>query len=169
MPARVPQKFTNVIVQPRNKLQTDAVVDTNSIFLSCASDEDLARNAIHQDQAIVLTPQDFPPDIGMQVGGGRNTLKLEGRLRVKIWNRYWGDEAGRDDAWLTDPVLGIGPLVDSVTNSLEQHDPVDGSGNYYYTQPLRLLAPGWSFPPKRVGDWGVIESFWSLHFWMLLT
>ena len=169
MTVQAAQTFAAAIALPTAKLQADAVLDTNSIFLSMSSDEELVKFGILQDQVIVVTPKSFSPSPGVQAGGGRNNFRWEGVVSVKLWNRLYVDQAGRDDKWITHSTLGMALLIHNVVNSLEQYMPTDGSGNYYFTQPMRLLSPGAVFPPKRVGEWGVITLDFSMQWQESLT
>ena len=78
-------------------------------------------------------------------------------LTVKIFNRLWTDQAGRDSDWLTQATLGTALLIHNVLDSLEQYMPIDSTGHYYFIQPCRLLPPGVVFPAKRVGNWGMVS------------
>lgn len=169
MAEQAAQLFATVIALPEAKLQTDAVLSSVYIFTSFASDEELLQFAILQDRTIVLTPKGFAPSPEVQAGGGRNNFRFEGTIDVKIWNRLYIDQAGRDGQWLSNATLGVAALIHSVVDSLEQYYPTDSSGNYYFTEPMRLLPPGVVFPPKRVGEWGVVTLSYSIHWQESLT
>lgn len=169
MPTQAAQTFAAVLAKPVAKLQQDLVVATTSIFLSFASDEDLSNFAINQDAAIVVRPKGFSPDVGVQAGGGRYIFKFDGTLTVSIWNRLWVDQAGRDTSWLTDAALGTALLIHNVLDSLEQYMPTDSSGHYMLIEPMRLLPPGFNFPAKKVGEWGIVTSEWSFQWNESLT
>jgi len=166
MAERVVRKFKNIIDLPESKLQTALAssINTNYIFTSFASDEDIVALGLLQDQGIVLRPDAFPPVPGDQAGGGTATMDINGTLIVSIWSRLWVDQAGRDVSWLRHSTLGVSTLIDGVIAALEQYDPLI-AGDYALVEPMRLLAPGFKFPMKRVGEWGKVEATYSFHWW----
>jgi len=157
--------WTTIIQKPVTKLQDDNVLADESIFLSFASDEELAKFRIAQDRMIVIRPKTLPPDAGCQAGGGTAILRLDPVITVSVWNRVWTDQAGEDAQWMHNSSLGIAALQTSVMSSLEQYMPTDSAGDYLLIQPMRLMPGGWSFPVKRVGEWGVSTSEWFFPFW----
>lgn len=169
MPITAAHTFTQVIGLPVAKIQAASVVsDSVYVFNSFADDEELSKFTL-QDKLVVCRPKTFPPDRGCQAGGGRNTVKIDGTLNVSVWLRLWVDQEVYDNSWLTNSTLGMAPMIDGVVNALEQYMPTDSAGNYYFIQPMRLLSPGWNFPMKRIGQWGKIDSNWSMVFWMTMT
>lgn len=172
MPTQVATTWSTVVQLPVSKMQNDAILPGTPpspyVFLSLASDEQLAQFRIHQDQEIVVKPKSLPPDPGCQAGGGRAIYRLDPVFTVQIWNRLWTDQAGQDTEWLTDPSYGVIALQYAVENSLEQYMPVV-NGAYLLIQPMRMLPGGWSFPPRKVGEWGIVESTWSVPFQQSLS
>lgn len=157
-----------ILALPQQKLQSAAVTtDTTRVFTSFASDEDIAANA-RDDKFVVLRPKTLPPNPATQAGAGRSGTEIDGVLSVAVWVRLWVDQQAQDDSWLTHATLGIAPLMQTITDALEQYMPTDASG-YYFIQPMRLLQPGWNFPMKTIGAWGKVDSDWSLVFHLSLT
>lgn len=162
--------FEDVLALPVTKIQAAMAAwsvtptDSTRCFMSLASDDEIARTPC-DDRFVVVRPKQFPEDSGMQAGGGTATQQFDGTLDVIIWNRLDVDQATRSDKWITHSTLGTAVLISLVTRALSQYWPLDSSNNAYFIQPMRLLAPGWVFPTKKVGDWGQVTSSWSLVFW----
>lgn len=172
MPVQVPTTFATVINLVVTQLQNAAIlpgsVPSPYVFLSTASDEELAKFRVNQDQVIRILPKTLPPDPGCQAGGGRYIYRLDYVFTVQIWNRLWTDQAGEDTEWLTDSSDGVIALQYAVENAIEQFFPIV-NGTYPLIQPVRMLPGGWSFPPRKVGEWGVIQSEWSCPFQQSLS
>jgi hypothetical protein len=122
----------------------------------------LANYRIDQDQIIRVWPKSLPADKGCQAGGGRNIWRFDPVFIVQVWNRLWVDQAGEDGSWLTHTTLGVVPLETQVSGALEQFYPVV-NGSYSLIQPMRQVTE-WSFPPRRIGEWGMISASFDLPF-----
>ena len=112
----------------------------------------------------MVRPKTLPTDPGCQAGGGRSTFRLDPIITVSVWLRLWIDQAGQDTEWMHNASLGLADLQSDVMSSLEQYMPTASDGSYYLIQPMRMNPQGWTFPLKRVGEWGVSMSEWFFPF-----
>ena len=161
----IKRTFATILPLPALKIQASNAVlaDATRIFDTVASDEDIAQWA-RDDKFIIVRPKSFPPNPATQAGSGTAGVEIDGIFDVGIWLRLWVDQPSQDTQWLQHSTLGIAPLIDLVDTALEQYYPTDGSGDYYFIQPMRLLPPGWQFPMKRIGEWGHVTAEFSCVF-----
>ncbi len=134
-------------------------VDANYIYES----DDEAKDSPATDQYLVvlMDPQSIAQ--GYVDGGGNTTPLIIGTVTVQAWSRLYVDQFQRADAFMGDAMYGIKQLARKVLKALQLFDPLNGSLDFQFAEPMRMN--GFDRKPRTDKlDWGRMDSTYEISF-----
>jgi hypothetical protein len=165
---RIPVLFADILTAVKTKLVSDRIfTDAKLVVLTLTDRPDQLTAKAPADRFASVMPGKFDSDLGLAAGGGRTALTFTGPLKVSLWARIPGDTFGSDEESLLDPAKGHLLLFAGLMSSLEQFDPVDGSGKGLLSEPMRC-KPWWIKPRKAAEAFCQIVAEYQVIYQQLL-
>lgn len=158
----IPVTLDQVFRQIQGKIVADGLAPIEMVFASDSEDQPPPPSASFYI-SIVLGAQ--IPDERTFTGAGRIVLMFTATVMTFVWTRLGMNVEGRDTAQISDTILGSFEKERRLINSLDEFDPVNNNGDYYFCEPMRMAAPGFHLQPRStVSGWNGLGSTWTLMY-----